>query len=79
MNVETIEKLHALVKHITETGEWILDPTDLKVINNTLLLVTKPLLTLKKRRSKHIVSDLMSMLVLYLNSFWLNFKKNMHR
>ncbi|KAI8067219.1 hypothetical protein BDF21DRAFT_426066 [Thamnidium elegans] len=32
MNVETIEKLHNLVKHITETGEWVLDPTDLKEI-----------------------------------------------
>lgn len=33
MDEEVIEKLSALVKHITETGEWTLDSNDLKVLN----------------------------------------------
>jgi hypothetical protein len=31
MNPEVADKLGELVKRMTETGEWVLDPKDLKV------------------------------------------------
>lgn len=42
MNAEVVEALATLVKHITETGEWILNANDLKVM--------KPLVFFKKKR-----------------------------
>lgn len=33
---QIIDKLSELIKRITETGDWVLDPDDLKVRNNTL-------------------------------------------
>lgn len=43
MNEEVVEKLQELVKHITETGEWVLDSKDLKV--NVLLVKVIAFLT----------------------------------
>lgn len=36
MDSQIADKLSELIKRITETGEWVLDPENLKVSNNML-------------------------------------------
>lgn len=36
MDSQIADKLSEIIKRITETGESVLDPNDLKVCNNTL-------------------------------------------